>query len=104
MQFMVDCAVTLNHRVTQGVSQRNLRVQKYRGSGFDENESPFVIGNNGIDVAVANTLGRAQPNVTSERVGSGVKRLDTMLGGGYYRGGYGVGMGGIGWTMKFGTA
>jgi circadian clock protein KaiC len=86
MQFMVDCAVTLNHRVTQGVSQRNLRVQKYRGSGFDENESPFVIGNIGIDVAVANTLGRAQPNVTSERVGSGVKRLDTMLGGGYYRG------------------
>jgi len=86
MHFMVDCAVILNHRVTHGVSQRNLRVQKYRGSSFDENESPFVIGRNGFDVAVANTLGRAELNVTSERVGSGVKRLDTMLGGGYYRG------------------
>ena len=38
MQFMVDCAVVLNHRVELGVSQRNLRVQKYRGSPFDENE------------------------------------------------------------------
>ena len=43
MQFMVDCAVTLNHRVELGVSQRNLRVQKFRGSSFT---------NNGINVNV----------------------------------------------------
>jgi len=86
MQFMVDCAVVLNHRVELGVSQRNLRVQKYRGSSFDENESPFVIGKNGFDVAVARMLGRMDAEVTNERVSSGVRRLDTMLGGGYYRG------------------
>jgi circadian clock protein KaiC len=86
MQFLVDCSVTLNHRVVQGVSQRNLRVQKYRGSAFDENESPFLIGTNGLEVAVARTLGRVDAGVTHERVSSGVERLDTMLGGGYYRG------------------
>jgi len=86
MQFMVDCAVILQHSVVLGVSQRNLRVQKYRGSSFDENESPFLIGATGLEVAVARTLGRLDANVTSERVSSGVKRLDTMLGGGYYRG------------------
>ena len=86
MQFMVDCAVVLNHRVELGVSQRNLRVQKYRGSSFDENESPFVIGKQGFDVAVSRMLGRVDAKVTNERVTSGVKRLDTMLGGGYYRG------------------
>ena len=86
MQFMVDCALIMNHSVVMGVSQRNLRVQKYRGSGFDENESPFLIGASGIEVAVARTLGRADAAVTKERVSSGVKRLDTMLGGGYYRG------------------
>jgi circadian clock protein KaiC len=86
MQFMVDCAVVLNHRVELGVSQRNLRVQKYRGSTFDENESPFVIGKHGFDVAVSRMLGRVDAKVTNERVTSGVKRLDTMLGGGYYRG------------------
>ncbi|MEA2491677.1 MAG: circadian clock protein KaiC [Acidobacteriota bacterium] len=86
MQFMVDCAVILNHSVVLGVSQRNLRVQKYRGSAFDENESPFLIGKNGFEVAVTRTLGRADVEVTNERVSSGVDRLDTMLGGGYYRG------------------
>ena len=86
MQFMVDCAVTLNQRVSNGVSQRNLRVLKYRGTGFDENESPFVIGKNGFDVAVARTKGCLDTQVTLERVTSGVGRLDTMLGGGYYRG------------------
>jgi len=86
MQFMVDCSVVLNHRVDLGVSQRNLRVQKYRGSGFNEDESPFVIGKSGFDVAMARSLGRADAKVSNERVSSGVKRLDTMLGGGYYRG------------------
>ena len=85
MQFMVDCSVILNHSVVAGVSQRNIRVQKYRGSSFDENESPFVIGDGGFDVAIARTLGGTDVKVTNERVTSGVKRLDTMLGGGYYR-------------------
>jgi circadian clock protein KaiC len=86
MQFMVDCVVMLNHAMVMGVSQRNLRVQKYRGSGFDENESPFLIGRRGLEVAVARTLGKASAVVTSERVSSGIARLDTMLGGGYFRG------------------
>ena len=86
MQFMVDCAVILNHSAVLGVSQRNLRVLKYRGSSFDENESPFVIGARGLDVASAPTLNRMHAKVSNERVSSGVKRLDTMLGGGYYRG------------------
>ncbi|MEO6074189.1 MAG: circadian clock protein KaiC [Burkholderiales bacterium] len=86
MQFMVDCSVALNHRVAMGVSQRNLRVQKFRGSQFDENESPFVISKNGFDVALARSIGPVENQVTQERVTSGVKRLDTMLGGGYYRG------------------
>jgi circadian clock protein KaiC len=86
MQFMVDCAVILDHNVVLGVSQRNLRVQKYRGSAFDENESPFLIGATGVEVAAAPTMGRLHAEVSNERVSSGVKRLDTMLGGGYYRG------------------
>ncbi|MDB6099083.1 MAG: circadian clock protein KaiC [Gammaproteobacteria bacterium] len=85
MQFMMDCSVILNHSVVLGVSQRNMRLLKYRGSGFDENESPFVIGDDGFDVAVVRVLGRASAKVTNERVTSGIKRMDTMLGGGYYR-------------------
>jgi circadian clock protein KaiC len=86
MQFMVDCAVILSHSVVEGVSQRNLRVQKYRGSSFDENESPFLIGKTGLEVDATRTMARVRAKVSNERVSSGVKRLDTMLGGGYYRG------------------
>jgi circadian clock protein KaiC len=89
MQFMVDCAVILNHEVVRGVSQRNLRVVKYRGSAFAENESPFLIGKAGVEVAGAREMdgiGWVEAPVTSERVSSGVPRLDVMLGGGYYRG------------------
>lgn len=68
MQFMVDCTVILSHRVILGVSQRNLRVQKYRGSTFNEDEAPFVIGAAGFDVAIARTtLGRGDAGVTGER-------------------------------------
>lgn len=86
MQFMVDCAVILNHSVVQGVSQRNLRVQKYRGSSFDEDEAPFLIGKSGFEIAVAHTRTLVDVTTNNERVSSGNERLDTMLGGGYFRG------------------
>jgi circadian clock protein KaiC len=86
MQFMVDCAIKLNHTVSRGVSQRNLRVQKYRGSSFDENEAPFVIGRGGFNVASTGKVDGRIASVSQERVSSGIERLDTMLGGGYFRG------------------
>jgi circadian clock protein KaiC len=86
MQFMVECAVVLQHRVMQGVSQRSLRVQKYRGSSFNEDEESFLIGKHGFDVALARTSPKFDAKVSNERISSGVERLDTMLGGGYYRG------------------
>jgi len=86
MQFMVDCAVTLAHGVEYGVSQRNLRVVKYRGSAFAENDAPLTIGHSGLEVACARSHGDDLPPVTDERISCGVERLDTMLGGGYFRG------------------
>lgn len=86
LQYMADCSIVLDHRMALGVSQRSLRVQKYRGSQFNEDESPFVIGKGGFEVAMGRALGRKDSTVTSERVSSGVERLDTMLGGGYFRG------------------
>jgi circadian clock protein KaiC len=85
MQFMVDCSVSLNHAIVTGVSQRNLRILKYRGSAFEENESPFVIGEHGLEVAGARGSGRTDTVVSNERISTGIPRLDTMLSGGYYR-------------------
>jgi circadian clock protein KaiC len=86
LQFMVDCAITLTHEVVGGVSQRSLRVIKYRGSAFDENDAPVVIGSRGIEVAHAAVHSTEKSLGTTERISSGIERLDTMLGGGYFRG------------------
>jgi circadian clock protein KaiC len=86
MQFMVDCSINLRHGIVEGVSQRNLRIVKYRGSSFEENTAPFVISNTGFQVAATRPLECDHAPVTSERISSGVERLDTMLGGGFYRG------------------
>lgn len=85
LQFMVDCVVRLDYEVVDLVSQRKLRVVKYRGSSFFENESPMLIGSEGIEVAGPDPM-RRDAQVTEERVSSGVPGLDQMLGGGFYRG------------------
>jgi len=85
LQFTVDCAVQMKHCVSNGVSQRSLRVFKYRGSPFRENEAPYLIGPAGIRVADVEEVDHRYATATTERISSGVPRLDTMLGGGYFR-------------------
>ena len=86
LSFLVDCTVLLSHEPVNGVSERYLCVNKYRGSAFAENDSPLLIGPDGMEVAGAMQLDRAAPKVSGERVSSGIARLDAMLNGGYYRG------------------
>lgn len=86
LEYLADCSISLNHEIIDGVSQRHLRVHKYRGSTFSENQAPVVIGEQGIAVAgVRGAVGR-KIKVSSERLSSGIARLDTMLGGGFFRG------------------
>jgi circadian clock protein KaiC len=85
LQFMADCAVQLSQQTVERVSQRELRVLKYRGSAFSENAAPMVIGESGIEVAHISSTDRTFA-VSKQRVTTGVARLDAMLGGGYYRG------------------
>jgi circadian clock protein KaiC len=85
IQFMVDTVIALSHRVVGRVSLRSARVVKYRGSSFAENEAPMVIGPQGI--GIAGIAARQHEFVAStDRVSSGIERLDTMLNGGFYRG------------------
>ena len=85
VQFMADCVILLSHRTCDRISQRTLRMIKYRGSGFSENEAPLLIGPQGLEVAGLRTEEMAYPT-TDARVPTGVRRLDQMLQGGYYEG------------------
>jgi circadian clock protein KaiC len=85
-EYVSDCVIVLDHRVSEQTSSRRLRVVKYRGSTHGTNEYPFLIDEDGISVLPVTSLG-LDHIASSERISSGVARLDAMLGGkGYYRG------------------
>ena len=85
MPFMADCVVLLRQRVLDRVTMREMRVLKYRGSPHVLNEVPFVIGTAGIEVGSSNGV-HPEPQPFTERVSTGIARLDEMLDGGIYRG------------------
>jgi circadian clock protein KaiC len=85
-EYVSDCVIVLDHRVTEQLSTRRLRIVKYRGSVHGTNEYPFLIDENGISVLPITSLGLRQ-EASRERISTGVARLDAMLGGeGVYRG------------------
>jgi len=85
-EYVSDCVIVLDHRVSEQTSSRRLRVVKYRGSTHGTNEYPFLIDADGISLLPVTSLGLAH-KTSIERISSGVARLDAMLGGkGYYRG------------------
>jgi circadian clock protein KaiC len=47
-EYVSDCVIMLDHRVTAQTSTRRLRVVKYRGSMHGTNEYPFLIDESGI--------------------------------------------------------
>ena len=84
-EYVSDCVIFLDHRISDQVSTRRIRIVKYRGSAHDTNEFPFLINENGITVMPITSLG-LRHIVTNERISTGIPRLDAMLGEkGYYR-------------------
>ena len=86
-EYVSDCVIALDHRVSEQTSSRRLRIIKYRGSVHGTNEYPFLIDEDGISVLPITSVG-LQHIVSSESVSTGVARLDAMLDGtaGFYRG------------------
>ncbi len=85
-EYVSDCVIMLDHRVTEQTSTRRLRVVKYRGSLHGSNEYPFLIDESGFSVLPVTSLG-LEHIASNERISSGIKALDDMLEGkGYFRG------------------
>lgn len=84
-EYVSDCVVSLDHRVTDQISTRRLRIVKYRGSSHGTNEYPFLIDQSGIAVLPITSL-QLVHTATSQRISTGLDWLDEMFGGkGYYK-------------------
>lgn len=85
-EYVSDCVIRLDRRLVEQVATRSLQIVKYRGSKHGTNEYPFLIEDNGMSVVPITSIG-LDHQVSSERISSGISRLDTMLGGeGFFRG------------------
>ncbi|SDN15754.1 circadian clock protein KaiC [Methylobacterium phyllostachyos] len=85
-EYVSDCVILLDHRVTDQITTRRLRVVKYRGSAHGTNEYPFLIDHAGISVLPV-TSAELDYAVPTGVIATGIPDLDSMLGpGGFYRG------------------
>ncbi len=85
-EYVSDCVILLDHRVTEQISTRRLRVVKYRGSRHGTNEYPFLIGEHGFSVLPITSM-ELNHSVLHQRISSGIPDLDAMLDGkGFFRG------------------
>jgi circadian clock protein KaiC len=84
-EYVADCVIVLDQRVSEQISTRRIRVLKYRGSAHGTNEYPFVMGGHGLSVLPITSVGLTH-DAPIERISTGVEGLDEMLHGrGFYR-------------------
>ena len=85
-EYVSDCVIVLDHRVTDQTSTRRMRIVKYRGTLHGTNEYPFLIDENGISVLPITSLGLTH-TASKERISTGIHELDIMLDKkGFFRG------------------
>ena len=100
---MVDGLVQLTDRAFGVRMQRELSVQKFRGSGYLRGVHTFEISDDGIRVhpRLESFSADLADAGTSERLATGIPRLDAMLGGGLRCGTTGMILGptGVGKTI-----
>ena len=85
VEFMVDCVIRFERRLEHGVALHRVQITKYRGSDFAAGEYPVSFGPAGMEVD-APEPDEIKQVASGERVSAGFERLDTMLGGGLFRG------------------
>jgi len=85
LQFMADCVIGLEQRLEYGVALHRVQMLKYRGSGYSKGEYPVSFGPGGMEIAPPEPT-EIRQLASGERVSAGFERLDTMLGGGLFRG------------------
>ncbi|KTD46271.1 circadian clock protein KaiC [Legionella quateirensis] len=86
-EYVADCVVFLDNRISNELATRYLRIIKYRGSSHGSNEFPFIIDYQGIILSPVTSI-TLDFNVPKTFVSTGIQELDQILSSnGYYAGG-----------------
>jgi len=85
LDYMVDCVIYLDQRISGQVRTRRLQVVKYRGSDFLSNEQPYEITGGGLRMVPISGFGLTA-RAFGGRLSSGLADLDEVLEGGFLEG------------------
>jgi circadian clock protein KaiC len=85
-EYVSDCVLLLDNRVSNQITTRRLRIVKYRGSAHGTNEYPFLIDAQGVSVLPVTSAGLSHA-ASNAVISTGIQGLNQMLGvGGFYQG------------------
>ncbi len=79
-EYVSDCVILLDFRVTDQIATRRLRIVKYRGSTHGTNEYPFLIDESGISVIPITSL-RLDYKSSTQIISTGLPALDKLFSG-----------------------
>ena len=80
-EFVADCVINLENRVTEQATTRFMRIIKYRGTIHGNSEYPFSIDNHGITLLPMMNAPLSEA-ISSRTLSTGIADLDVMLGKG----------------------
>ncbi|MCS3902450.1 circadian clock protein KaiC [Methylohalomonas lacus] len=86
IEYLLDTVLMLSTDLVGRRLNRRFRIAKYRGSSHVTDELPMVMDDNGLHVPFGEAQASATVPVSQERLGTGIQRLDKVLGGGIHRG------------------
>lgn len=85
LEFLLDTVLELSAPLIDNRLNRRLRIKKYRGSSHTVDSMPMVMDNDGIHLPYCGEID-VDRGAHKTKISTGIPRLDTVLGGGLYRG------------------
>ncbi|WP_168012817.1 ATPase domain-containing protein [Halomonas salinarum] len=86
IEFMLSTILVLSSILVDKRLNRRFRIAKYRGTRHNPDELAMLIDSAGIHLPYADTFNAEAVPAAGKRLGTGIQRLDKLLGGGVYSG------------------
>ena len=83
-EFVADNVIILRNSLEEEKRRRTIEILKFRGTEHSKGEYPFTVTKDGIIVIPLSAIELKQRS-SNIRVSSGIKQLDEMCGGGFFR-------------------
>jgi circadian clock protein KaiC len=84
-EFIADNVIILRNVLLDEKRRRTIEILKFRGSNHIKGENPFTIAEGQGIIIIPLSAMKMNQKTSKERVSSGLKEMDKMCGGGFYK-------------------